>query len=74
MNALQVLYITDYRLFVDIKHGHQIRTEMGDVKTAAVAIETLVVEARRAASQWHITKSAQGKVGRERSGTITICL
>ena len=74
MNALQIFHITDHRLFVDIKDRHQIRTEMRDVKTTVFAVETLVIKARRAASQWHITQSAQGKVGRERSRTFTIGL
>ena len=74
MYSLNVLHITNDGLFVDIKHGHQIRTEMRDVKTTVFAVETLIVEPRCAASQWHITQSAQGKVGRQRSRTITICL
>src|SRR6266496_1907021 len=72
MNTPQILHITDYRLLINVEHGHQIRTEMCDVKSTVVAVQALIIEARRPARQWHITKSAQGKVGRDHSRTITI--
>src|SRR5207237_4011749 len=62
MNALQILNITDYDLFVDIKHSHQIRPQVCDVKSTVVAVQALIIETRRPASQWHINESAQGEV------------
>jgi len=58
--------------FIHIENRHQIRAQVSDVETTAVAVEALIIETRRAASQWHITQSAQRKLRRERSRTIII--
>jgi hypothetical protein len=54
VNTLQVFYVLDEGLFIDVENRHQIRAQVCDVQTTTAAIETLVIEASRSASQWNI--------------------
>src|SRR5713101_2355055 len=64
MHAFEVSHITDNRLLIDIENGHQVRAQVSDVEPAVVAVETLIIKTRCAASQWYISQSPQ----RKRSG------
>ena len=47
VHAFQILNVADDHLFVNIEDSHQVGAQMRYVKPAAVAIETLIVEACR---------------------------
>ncbi len=55
MHPLQVLNVTNYGLFVHIEDRHQIGTKMGDVKSATLTVQTLIIETGRAAAQRNVT-------------------
>ena len=54
VNTLQIFYVADNYLFIDVENRHQIRAEVRDVQATAAAVETLVIEASSSASQWNI--------------------
>ena len=55
VNTLQIFNIADNSLLIDVENRHQIGAQVRDVQATAAAVETLVVEASRSASQWNIS-------------------
>src|ERR1041385_872551 len=54
VNTLQIFDVANHRLLIDVEDRHQIRAEVRDVQAASAAVETLVIESSRSASQWNI--------------------
>ena len=54
VDPLQIFYVANNSLLVDIENRHKIRAQVRDVQAATAAVEALVVESSRSASQWNI--------------------
>jgi len=66
VNTLQIFYVADNYLLVDVENRHQIRTQVRDVQATAVAVETLVIESSSSARQWNIGQYTERQTGRSR--------
>ena len=64
VNALQIFYVADNGLLIDVENRHQIRTQVRDIQATAAAVETLVIESSSSASQWNIAQYTERQTGR----------
>jgi hypothetical protein len=62
MNMLQIFYVADNGLLINVENRHQIRAQVCDVQSAAVAVEALVIKTSRAATHRDIRQHAQRQI------------